>query len=90
MSPLEAIRLAITHAGLGSDERIDGTAALRAITAGSAGAEQRDDIGQLTVGRRADFVVLSADPRTLPAERWSELRVLSTVVDGREVFHAAP
>jgi imidazolonepropionase-like amidohydrolase len=37
-------------------------AVLESATIGAARALQRDDIGRLTPGSRADFVVLDADP----------------------------
>ena len=45
--------------------------------------------GSITVGKEADFVVLSADPFALPVEKLSEIEALATVVKGDTVYGAA-
>ncbi len=45
--------------------------------------------GSITVGKEADFVVLSADPFALPVEKLSEIEALATVVKGETVYGAA-
>jgi predicted amidohydrolase YtcJ len=47
-------------------------------------AEQ--EVGILTVGRRADFTVLSADPTRVALERLRQLKALRTVVGGRTTY----
>ena len=42
--------------------------------------------GTLAAGRRADLVVLSADPLAVDARRIGELRVLRTITGGRVVY----
>ncbi len=71
-------------------ERLKPDEALRAYTRGAAFAGWLDDVtGSLEVGRSADLVMLGGDPTTTPGMRWSDARVLLTVVDGR-VVHEAP
>jgi predicted amidohydrolase YtcJ len=43
-------------------------------------------IGSLEVGKYADFVVLSADPRSVPAEEIADLEVRATYLAGRQVY----
>jgi predicted amidohydrolase YtcJ len=40
------------------------------------------------VGKRADMVVLSANPLTVPPATLKDLKVLETIKDGRTVFAA--
>ena len=49
-------------------------------------AFQEDDLGELTVGRYADFTVLSEDPRSVAPEQLRTLTVRMTVVGGRVTF----
>ncbi|MBN6034803.1 amidohydrolase [Amycolatopsis sp. 195334CR] len=70
---------------LGPEERLTPEQALRAYTHGSAYAAFREhDLGTLSPGKLADFVVLSEDP--LAAESLPEARVLATAVAGEIVY----
>lgn len=55
-------------------------------------AFHEDDLGSITPGKRADLVVLSADPLTVPASDLDDLVVELTVFDGQVVYRrdAAP
>ncbi|MDV6270803.1 amidohydrolase [Rhodococcus globerulus] len=69
------------------EERIDITAALDVVTRGvayQAGAETRR--GQLGDGYEADLVWLSADPRKLPADKLTSVKVLGTWVAGTPTY----
>lgn len=71
------------------EQRVGVDAALRSMSIGPAyAAFQEDDLGQLTVGRYADFTVLSADPREVPSEELRGLDVRMTVMGGRVTFDA--
>lgn len=61
--------------------------ALDAYTRGgaTAGFWERTT-GTLAVGKNADFIVLSADPRRIAPEALRDLRVLRTVVGGETVY----
>jgi predicted amidohydrolase YtcJ len=75
--------------GWHGEQRVAIGAALHSMTVGPAfAAFQEKDLGQLTVGRYADFTVLSADPRSLPEEDLRTLTIRMTVVAGRVVFDA--
>jgi predicted amidohydrolase YtcJ len=61
--------------------------ALQVMTAGSAYALDRDtEVGSVEVGKLADLVVLSADPRVVPPGALAELTIDMTILDG-EVVH---
>jgi predicted amidohydrolase YtcJ len=60
---------------------------IRAQTIDAAWQLFADDvIGSLQVGKYADMVVLSADPRTVPPERIADLDVRATFLAGRQVY----
>ena len=83
----------VTRSGkiLGKEQRISTYNALMAMTYYSAYQNFEEDMkGTLEVGKRADFVVLSEDPLTLPIEDLLGLRVERTYVAGREVYSAPP
>ena len=69
------------------EQTIDVDVALRSMSAGSAyAAFQEKQLGQLAIGSYADFTVLAADPRTIPAEALRTMDVLMTVVGGAVTF----
>jgi len=71
------------------EQRVDVDVALRSMTRAPAyAAFQERDLGALTVGRYADFTVLSADPTRIAPDSLRSLRVLATVVGGRVVYRA--
>jgi predicted amidohydrolase YtcJ len=75
---------------LGPDQRIDVPTALKAMTLWAARQHFEEDTkGSLAVGKLADLVVLSADPRAVAPEKLLQLRVLETVKEGRSVYRAA-
>lgn len=66
-------------------ERLGLLEALAAYTAGTAYQAFDDDAGEISLGQRADFVLLDVDPRTAsPVELW-DARVLGTWLGGRLV-----
>ena len=44
------------------------------------------DLGSLEVGKIADYVVLSQDIMTVPANKLLDTKVLATVIDGKVVY----
>ena len=77
------------EAGWYNDQRVDVDQALRMMTAGPAfAAFQEKDLGSLTVGRYADFTVLSANPYQMPVNDLRKLTTRMTVVAGRVTFDA--
>ena len=63
--------------------------ALRSMTLWAAYAGfQEKELGSITPGKYADFVVLDQDIMRVPAELVLQTRVLSTWVGGRRVYEA--
>jgi hypothetical protein len=90
--PLRNISVAVTRTApsgrvLAPEERLTVEQAIRAQTIDAAWQLFADDvIGSLEVGKYADLVVLSADPRTVPPERIADLDVRATFLAGRQVY----
>jgi predicted amidohydrolase YtcJ len=90
--PLDGLPVAVTRettagappGGWVPQERLAPAAALAAYTSGVAyQAFEQDRWGLVSVGRRADLVVLDRDPLTVPAADWAGIRVLGTWLGGR-------
>ncbi len=96
-NPLAGIHAATTRKRAGEDrpawypEEIIGVEqAVEAYTKGAAFACRFDDIaGSLSIGKRADFVVLSKDIFEISPDKIADVEVLKTVIDGKIVFDAA-
>ena len=75
---------------LGPEHRLDPLVALKAMTLWPAHQHfEEHDKGSLEPGKRADLVILSADPRRVPRERLIELEVVETIKDGATVWRQA-
>jgi hypothetical protein len=94
LSPIAGVYAAVTRRtidgknpqGWVPEQRITVAEALRAYTAGAAyAAFEETEKGTLEVGKLADFVVLSADPFTVPPEEIQAIAAEKTVVGGRVV-----
>jgi len=93
--PLEAIQAAVTRvtrrgAKLGPDNlRITAGEALRAHTLeGATSLGRENEFGSLAVGKRADFVVLDADPLAVDPAEIAGIGVRETWVDGSSRHYA--
>ena len=90
--PLRNISVAATRVApsgrvLAPEERLTVEQAIRAQTIDAAWQLFADDIiGSLEVGKYADLVVLSADPRAVPPEQIADLEVRATFLAGRQVY----
>ena len=90
--PLRNISVAVTRTApsgrvLGPEERLTVDQAIRAQTIDAAWQLFADDvIGSLEVGKYADMVVLSADPRSVPPEDIADLEVRATYLAGKQVY----
>lgn len=93
--PLDGLSVAVTRrtseglpaGGWLPAERLGLTAAVRAYTKGVAyQAFDENECGMMAVGQRADFCLLSADPRAVDPGDLADVRVLRTWSSGREVF----
>jgi len=71
------------------EQKITVDEAVRAFTWGSAYAEFQDSVkGTLEVGKLADLVILSDDIYTIDPVKIANVKVLTTVMNGRIVFEA--
>jgi len=71
----------------GARQRITVEEALRAWTLGGAyAAFEETDTGSITIGKRADFVVLSDDPTRVQPDRIKDIAVEMTFIGGRQVM----
>lgn len=96
IDPIDAVYTAVTrrdadtHEPLGGwlpEERITLAEALRAYTAGSAAAAQREgELGQLAPGMFADIVVLDPNPFELAPEDIQQAKVQATYVAGKKAY----
>ena len=90
--PLRNISVAVTRTApsgrvLGPEECLTVEQAIRAQTIDAAWQLFSDDItGSLEVGKYADLVVLSADPRAVPPADIADLQVRATFLAGRQVY----
>jgi len=72
-----------------SDQAVSVDQALRMMTAGPAyAAFQEKELGTLSVGRYADFTVLSANPYQVASDDLRTIAIRMTVVAGRVTFNA--
>lgn len=84
---LAGMAAAVTRAGFEPDQGLTAEEAVALYTRNAAVAQQRDDItGTLAEGKRADLVVLSADPVDVAPEQIAEIQVRRTVIGGRVVY----
>lgn len=95
LSPLEGVYAAVTRRttddknpeGWIPTEKISVEQALHAYTAANAYAGfEEDTAGTLAVNKRADMVVLSADPRHVQPQDIPDIKVLQTIIDGEVVY----
>lgn len=97
LSPLDGIYAAVTRRttdnvnpkGWLPEEKITVEEALTAYTSANAYAGFEEKIsGTLEKGKRADLVILSADPRKVLPEKIKDIKVLNTVIDGEVVYQS--
>lgn len=93
--PLEAIQTAVTrmtrrgHRLGGDDLLIDRETAIAAHTINGATVLGREhELGSITVGKRADFVVLTENPMAVDSHRIAEIGVVETWIDGECQYRA--
>lgn len=95
LSPLQGVYAAVTRRttdganpkGWIPEQKISVDDALTAYTLTNAYAfNEEDRAGTLEIGKRADFVILSDDPRKIPTENLADIDVLKTVIGGNTVY----
>ncbi len=73
--------------GWRAQEKMTREEALKSMTIWAAYAGfQEKELGSITVGKRADFVILDQDLMTAPAEKLLDTKVLATYLGGRAVY----
>jgi len=95
MNPLDAVQVAITRRDLTAppgpswipEERVDLDTILAAYTRGGAYLQHEEALtGSLEVGKRGDLIVLEKNLFDVPETEIHRVRVLLTLLDGKEVF----
>lgn len=75
---------------IGPHHRVPVAMALKAMTAWAAHQHfEEAEKGSMTIGKLADFVVVSEDPLAVDPERLAALRVMETIKEGTTVYRAA-
>jgi predicted amidohydrolase YtcJ len=91
MSVLHALQCCVTREGFEVQQGIGVTEALRMFTINAAFAQFEDAVkGSITPGKRADMVILSDDPVSVPVSNIKDIQVLRTICGGKEIYKAAP
>ena len=68
---------------LGNSQKIAVADALHAITMGAAFVLKMDDqIGSISPGKRADFVILGEDPTNVKPQELKDISVIGTILGG--------
>nr|WP_321353736.1 amidohydrolase [uncultured Draconibacterium sp.] len=74
---------------LNRDERVSVESAIRAVTIEAAWQMMSEDIiGSLEAGKYADYVILEEDPRKVDVSEISDIKVLETWMNGKQVYSA--
>jgi predicted amidohydrolase YtcJ len=83
----EVTRQTLWGGSLGPDQGITREQAMRTVTINGAYTSFEENVkGSIEAGKYADFVVLSGDILTVPAERIKDLNVRATVLAGKTVY----
>lgn len=81
----------VTKSGvkLADDEKVSVYDALKAVSVYAAHEIwEEDSKGSLETGKRADFIVVDANPLEIPSDNLRDVKILYTVKDGETVFSA--
>lgn len=72
---------------LGPDQRVDPLTGLKAMTLWAAHQYfEEDSKGSISIGKLADFAVLSGNPLTIDRQQLAELKVLETIKEGESIY----
>ena len=93
-APLMGMQGMVTRTGWngetwGAEQRVTVAEALRINTLNGAYASHEEHLkGSIAVGKLADYVVLAADPHTVPPDKIKDIKVMRTVTAGNAVYEA--
>ena len=74
----------------GPGQRISPDEAIYLWTMGSAFLQfEENEKGSITPGKRADIVILSADPNNVPPDQIEDIKVMTTIIGGAVAFERA-
>lgn len=97
LSPLDGVYAAATRRTIDNsnpngwlpEQKISVEEALIAYTSANAYAGfEENKSGTIAEGKRADLVILSADPRVVEPEEIKNIKVLTTIIDGKIVYQS--
>ncbi|MCK5737254.1 MAG: amidohydrolase family protein, partial [Spirochaetaceae bacterium] len=72
---------------IGPDQRISILEALKGVTINAAYQYfEEDSKGSITVGKRADLVILDKNPMNVDPDDLKDLKVLETIKDGKTIY----
>lgn len=84
---LHAISCCVTREGFETQQGITAAEAISMFTLNAAYAQFEESVkGSIAVGKRADLVVLSENPVSVPAEEIRNIRIERTIVGGKVLF----
>ncbi len=84
---LQAIECCVTREGFEPQQRVSVCEAVGLFTLGAAYAQrQEDEKGSITPGKRADLVLLSADPAAVRPDEIHQISVRRSVVAGEVIY----
>jgi len=86
---LHALQCCVTREGFETQQGITAAQAVRMYTLDAAFAQFEEQVkGSLTPGKRADMVVLTENPVSVPPEKIRDIQVLRTIWAGRVAYEA--
>lgn len=84
---MHAIQCCVTREGFEPQQAITAAEAVRMFTLDAAYAQFEDSVkGSISVGKRADMVILSKNPLSAPPDKIREIKVEQTIVGGKTLF----
>jgi len=86
---LHAIQCCVTREGFETQQAISAAEAVRMYTLDAAYAQFEDSVkGSISVGKRTDLVILSANPVSVAPEEIGDISVERTIVGGKVVYQS--
>lgn len=84
---LQAIQYCVTRDGFEPQQCISAEQAIKMFTLDAAYAQfEENEKGSLTVGKRADMVILTDNPTTIDINKITDINVLQTIVSGQNLL----